>query len=228
MKVGLMGGTFDPLHFGHLINANENADLLNLDKVVFIPAASPPHKNKKKQMIAHRLTMAMLGIVQNPRFEVSDYEITKGGISYSIDTIRHFKEAENSKNKYYFMMGSDAFLEIGEWKEAPHHFKECNFVISERSGCSVTIIMDMLKQKITERFGSPLFAISKAGKSITEISVSDSRYKIYLTKATRIDISSTEIRERISQGKSIKYLVPESVLKYIKDEGIYKMDLINL
>lgn len=187
-KIGLLGGTFDPIHIGHLLMARAALETLALDKVVFIPSCVPPHKKTPTLFSAKdRLNMVRLAAKGNPRFEVSDFEIKKGGKSYSVDTVRHFYEIWVHVPKLYFIVGGDAIQEIDTWKDIAELKKMCSFVSVNRPGYP-------------------------RGEEKT-------RY--HAVTMNGIEMSSTEIRKRILQQKSIQYLVPDAVLRYIKAHNLY-------
>ena len=127
-KIGLFGGTFNPIHYGHLRPAEEIGDWLNLDPVIFIPASDPPHKEKKDLLPAPlRAEMVRLAIADNPRFSFSDVEINRPGKSYSVETIPYFQRHLGKTAELYFILGLDAFLEIGTWKDPAHPFYPLSF-----------------------------------------------------------------------------------------------------
>ena len=134
MKIGLFGGTFDPIHWGHLRSAEEVREAFALDRVLLIPAASPPHKKRQPTTSpGDRLKMVRLAIAKNPSFAVSTVEISRRGKSYSVDTIRHFA-ARWPKDALYFILGLDAFREIGSWKDFQEIFPLCHFIVISRPG----------------------------------------------------------------------------------------------
>lgn len=135
MSVGIFGGTFNPIHNGHLLIAEDVREKLNLDKVLFIPAENPPHKKVNNLADScHRLEMVKLAIKGNPYFSVSDIEIKRGGVSYSIETIKTLKEVYQKGTKFFFIMGADSILEFMEWKEWESLLGLCNFVVVPRPG----------------------------------------------------------------------------------------------
>jgi nicotinate-nucleotide adenylyltransferase len=214
MRIGLFGGTFDPIHWGHLRSAEEVREAFDLDRVFFIPASVPPHKRGKTRTPARdRLEMVRLAVAENPRFTVSTVEIARRGVSYSIDTIRHFTETECKGGSLYFIIGLDAFAEIGTWKDFEGIFPLCNFIVTSRPG---------------NGYASPLRGTSIA---VRRLFCYDFKRRIYthrcgtslhFLKLTDFAVSASDIRERERHGKSIRYLVPPSVEAYIKNHGLYK------
>ena len=214
MRIGLFGGTFDPIHWGHLRSAEEVREAFDLDRVFFIPASIPPHKRGQTQTPARdRLEMVLLGVAKNPRFTVSTVEISRPGVSYSIDTIRHFAEDQCKGALLYFIIGLDAFAEIGTWKDFGRIFRLCNFIVtsrlgngyaSPRRGTSIAVrrlfCYDFKRKIYTHRCGSSL----------------------HFVKLTDFAVSASDIRDRVRQGKSIRYLMPSSVESYIKKHGLYQ------
>jgi len=205
MKIGIMGGTFDPIHLGHLNAAQEIAEEYNLGEVVVIPSSSPPHKRRELVSPADRLTMCQLATEDNPLFNVSDMEIARGGTSYTIDTIREFKRTRGDDCEIFFIIGSDAFTDIWSWKDTEQLFKECNFIVDLRGGDTVSDVEGYLKAKSTDRI----------------ISMDNSPFKVYVTETTVLDISSSRIRKKIGGGMAIHYLLPQKVEDYIAKNGLY-------
>lgn len=187
-RIGILGGTFNPLHIGHLAIAEVAQEKMDLDRVIFVPTAQPPHKRILHLASAqHRLEMVRLSIQNNPKFEVSDYEVKKGGKSYTIDTVEYFREKFGHEAKLFFILGGDAAAQLHTWRQIDDLIQKISFVVVNRPGnddCAPEI---------------PHHSISMPG----------------------LDIASSYIRKRIHQGKSIKYLVPEEVFRYIEKHEIY-------
>ncbi len=212
MKIGLMGGTFNPVHLAHLRIAEEARELCALDRVVFIPAADPPHKPLAGEVpFSCRYEMVRLAIAGNPTFELSDMEGRRAGKSYSIDTISHFHD-EHPEDDLYFIIGSDSFLEIGQWHRFAEIFRSCNLIVVERPGCPVTDPSSALPVAIKREF-----SYNAASRALEHISGN----RVHFLQGCLLDISSTEIRQLASKGHSITYLVPRDVETYIKDKRIY-------
>jgi nicotinate-nucleotide adenylyltransferase len=214
MRIGLFGGTFDPIHWGHLRSAEEVCEALSLDRVLFIPASIPPHK--KGQITAparDRLNMVRLAVAKNPRFAVSMVEVKRRGVSYSIDTLRHFASRNSGRDSYYFILGIDAFRDIASWKSFKQLFSFCHFVVTSRPG---------------DRHANPL---AGAPVAVRKLFCYDSKKQVYrhrsgtylyFVKLTDIAISASQIRKRVDAGKSIRYLVPLEVETYINERKLYR------
>jgi len=199
LSLGLMGGTFDPIHFGHLAAAEEVRAGFGLDKITFIPSARPPHKQGKTITDSeHRYTMAVLATVGNPFFEVSRVEIDRPGPSYTIETVRHFKGLYPDQT-VYFITGADAILEMVTWRHPEELLKMCEFIAVTRPGYDLKGLV-----ALQETFGQ------------------DAVKKVHPYRVTALAISSSELRHRVSQGRSIRYLVPEPVEEFIHKMGLYK------
>ncbi len=215
-KLGIIGGTFNPIHFGHLAAAEEVRDRLKLDRVLFIPSFIPPHKQEEIMPSAvQRLEMVRLATSGNSRFKVSDTEVKRGGKSYTIDTIESLIP-QHPGTDLYFIIGLDSFLEIQTWKDWNRLLSLCSFVVLSRPGYSFADLagigfmqgsirdLEALDRRETER------AVIKSGS-----------FTVYLERISLYDISSTDIRRRISQARTIKYHLPESVEHYIIENKLY-------
>ncbi len=135
-RIGILGGTFDPIHIGHLVMAQAALEGMRLKEIIFVPSHLPPHKNSKDVTPAHdRLQMVTRAIKDNPSFKVSDFEVKKEGRSYSIDTVQHFKGLYHSQTKLFFIVGQDAFGGLGQWKDINGILKLVDFVVVNRPGC---------------------------------------------------------------------------------------------
>ncbi|MGE5219009.1 MAG: nicotinate-nucleotide adenylyltransferase [Chloroflexota bacterium] len=213
MKIGLFGGTFDPIHWGHLRSAEEVSETFGLDRVYFIPAAVPPHKRGQTATPARdRLQMVRLAVAKNPRFQVSTAEISRPGVSYSIDTIREFAAKKQRGDALYFIIGLDAFREIGTWKNFAEIFPLCNFIVTSRPGNK-----DKDPLRGTGVAVKKLFCYDFKRKNYRH----ESGTRIFFDELTDIAISASEIRALVKTGKSIRYLVPAEVERYIKRRGLY-------
>ena len=212
MKIGLFGGTFDPIHWGHLRSAEEVSETFGLDRVYFIPASIPPHKRGQTTTPAEdRLQMVRRGVSGNSRFSVSTVEISRVGVSYSIDTIRAFKAKKLKGDSLYFIIGLDAFREISTWKDFADIFPLCHFIVTSRGS----------------RESDPLKGTGIAVKKLFCYDFKRKNYRhrsgtrILFIELTDIAISASEIRTLVKQGKSIRYLVPSAVERYVKRRGLY-------
>lgn len=197
-KIGIMGGTFDPIHIGHLVTAEAVRMDYGLDEVLFIPAANPPHKQRGRVTQArHRYIMTLLATYSNPHFSVSDIELERPGLSYSIDTVEALLTEYGAQTEFYFIVGADAVKELDTWHDIDRLFTLCHFIAATRPGCIWSL------EDAVRRFGER------------------GRERIHRLATPELEISSTDIRERVRQGHSIQYIVPEAVEKYIKKEGLY-------
>ncbi|NLN14458.1 MAG: nicotinate-nucleotide adenylyltransferase [Tissierellia bacterium] len=199
MKIGIMGGTFNPIHHGHLILSEYIRTEAGLDKIVFIPTGLPPHKVGEEVLEGRiRLEMVQLAIRNNPYFAWSDMEIRRKETSYTIDTIGELKRLYD-KAQLYLIIGADNLLSIHTWKDYKRVLEEVNIIVANRLGSKRLLVVEEI-----ERLNNSL------GVNIKNIN------------SPIIEISSTEIRERVRQNKSIKYLVPELVEDYILRNNLYK------
>lgn len=199
IKVGIMGGTFNPIHFGHLIIAENAFDYYNLNYVIFIPSGDPPHK-KEQEIISkeHRLIMTSLGIEDNNHFDVSKIEVDKKGYSYTVETLLDFKK-ENPNNTYYFIIGSDSLFQLTTWKNSELLFTLCHFIVALREDYNLDEVKNVMLE-LEEQY----------------------KAKIHLLPMPIIEISSSEIRNRVKDGKTIKYFVPKDIEHYIYTNNLYK------
>lgn len=211
-SIGLFGGTFNPIHLGHLRGAEEVRDRFGLKTVVFIPAAIPPHKSLKEIVeVRHRLEMARLAVATNSSFSFSDVEIKREGKSYSIDTIRHFRH-EYPGGQLYFILGGDAFTEIETWKEFRSLFSLCHFIVMARPGFLKTPLSAQLPRALEE-----VLQYDREGNGW----IHSSGHTLHFQEITFLDISSTKVRELLEEEASVKYLVPEGVEAYIRENRLY-------
>jgi nicotinate-nucleotide adenylyltransferase len=215
-RLGILGGTFNPIHLGHLAAAEEVRDRLKLEKVLFIPAFIPPHKNDEVMPSAvQRQEMVRLAVKGNAHFSVSDIEIRRGGRSYTIDTIEALRQAHPG-SELYFLTGLDSFLEIRTWKDWERLMTLCSFVVLSREGCRFSNIAQLGFLDVPEIELSALDAREKDRVVIAAGSV-----PVYLERIPFYDISSTDIRTRVREGRSIKYHLPEAVEHYIIENKLY-------
>ena len=212
MRLGILGGTFDPIHMGHLRTAEEIGQELALEKVWLIPSASPPHKTEDPVTpFEHRLTMTRLSIVGSSLLDVLDLEGKRPGPSYTIETLTELHRIFKPDPDLFFILGLDAFLEINTWKEYERLFDYAHFVIISRPGYRREMIEPFLvKSGLEARKNDETDVFfMKSGKTIT------------LKETTLMDISSTRLRDMIQQGKSIRFLVTGTVGDYIIEKGLY-------
>ena len=215
MKVGILGGTFNPIHNAHLRIAEEVRDMLGLERVIFVPAASPPHKLLTEELSFEvRYEMVRLAIESNPFFAISDMEREMGGTSYSIHTLQKLNR-KFPGDEFFFIIGSDSFLDIGSWKEYATIFGLCNIAVVARPGTSMESLEKTLPVAIAGQF-----CYHAAEKRLAH----SSGHSVYSITGTPLNISSSEIRQLARQERSIRYLLPASVEQYIKEHRIYKND----
>lgn len=199
-RIGIIGGSFDPIHIGHLIIAQDAAERLELSEVVFIPAAIPPHKQHLQQASAEaRLNMLHLAVESDIRFSVSDLEIQRGGVSYSIDTVCELRETDPDAD-YVMIVGSDTLVDMHTWYNIEELLSLCEVATFLRPGEDSVEVISNKVDVLTEHKEMLL-------RNIVE--------------AHRIEISSTEIRMRVAEGLGIRYLVPPEVEMYIFEHSLY-------
>lgn len=199
-RIGIMGGTFDPIHYGHLVTAEEARVRFGLEKVIFVPSGNPPHKKGYPLTPAeHRYVMTLMAIVSNSFFEVSRLEIERPGYSYTVDTIAAFRKIYGEEKEFFFITGADAILEILTWREAARLVSICSFIAATRPGFN-------LKQ-----LDQVLLCLPPSVNA-----------QIYLLEVPLLAISSTDIRQRVYKGRSIRYLTPEPVIQYIYKNQLYQ------
>jgi nicotinate-nucleotide adenylyltransferase len=211
-RLGLIGGTFNPIHLGHLRSAEEVADAFELERVIFIISATPPHKGRDGIIdVEDRYRMVRRAVEKNPRFSASDLEIKRGGKSYTVDTLRYFRNRLGKAADIYFILGLDAFREITTWREYREIFGLAHFIVTDRP-------FEHDKQpKMT--LPPELAALFHGGKGYCE---HESGMRLYFHDITALDISATTIRSLMGQNKSIRYLVPDAIRRYIEQKGLYR------
>ena len=214
MKRGILGGTFDPIHIGHLRCAQEILEIFELEKIIFVPASHPPLKTRRDIIpFDHRIEMIRLAAEGNLLFDVSDIEERREGISYSIETVKYFLKKYGEDLKLYFILGQDAFQKIEMWKNLEELLSLCNFVVMTRPGYSVKRLGEILPADFASQFrynGDTDEFKGPAGSSI------------FFREVTLLGVSSTDIRNKVRGGKSIRYIVPESVCDYISEHLLYR------
>lgn len=197
--IGVMGGTFDPIHYGHLRAAEEVLQGFGLERIIFVPSGKPPHKPLSEVTPPeHRYAMTKLATADHPRFEVSPIEIQREGPSYTLDTLRELKQTICKDKKIYFITGLDAILEIHTWNGYRQLFELADFIAVTRPGYSVEAFLTL-----KEILGPECFS------------------KVHPFPVTLLAIASRDIRRRVREGESIRYLVPEPVRLYIEEHGLY-------
>ena len=192
-RIAVMGGTFNPIHYAHLISAEQVRAGLGYDKILFIPSARPPHKVADVDIIEpeHRYQMVLLAIAENPHFEVSRIELERAGPSYTIETLKALKELYGETTELAWIIGADSLIEYRIWKDFDEVLERCVMIATTRPNYDLNRVPLEIRKKVTT------FPI------------------------TGVDISATVIRERVRKGLSIQYLVPEGVDAYIEQHLLY-------
>ena len=193
-RLGVMGGTFDPIHHGHLVAASEVAQFFSLDEVVFVPTGQPWQKDDRKVSTSEdRYLMTVIATASNPRFSVSRIDIDRGGPTYTIDTLRDLRAERGDEAELFFITGADALAQIMSWQDVNELFKLAHFVGVTRPGHRLT------------------------GDGLPEDKVS-------LVEVPALAISSTDCRQRVATGQPIWYLVPDGIVQYIAKRRLYRAD----
>ncbi|OPY03438.1 MAG: putative nicotinate-nucleotide adenylyltransferase [Syntrophorhabdus sp. PtaB.Bin047] len=209
MATGVFGGTFNPVHMGHLRVAEEIREDFHLDSVYFIPSHVPPHKEASGGFPGERLKMLKAAVKGNAFFKVSDMEMRRGGISYTIDTL---KSLERRFDDIYFIIGVDAFRQIDTWYHYEELFYHTGFIVMTRPASVPADIPGMLPEAVRGK-------LTALGDGVYR---HESGKKIHLHPVTKIDISSTKVRDLLRGERSIRYLVPPGVEKIIIEKGLYR------
>ncbi len=199
-RIGIMGGTFDPIHMGHLILGEQSYEQLHLDKVLFMPSGNPPHKRNRdgRASDCQRVEMVRLAIEDNPHFELSLTEMHETGYTYTYRTLEELNE-QNPDTDYYFIIGADSLFAFEEWKEPGRICKACTLVVAVRNHTSSDELNREIK-RLSEKYEGNFARLD----------------------TMNIDVSSHQIRQWISDEKSLKYYVPDKVISYMKENGIYR------
>lgn len=198
-RIGVLGGTFDPIHLGHLVVGEEARDRLGLDRLVFMPAGNPRLKEHAPLASAiQRLEMVRLAVGDGDDSEISSQEVVREGSTYTVDTIAELRQQYAESDQIYFMVGMDALEQFDRWKEPDRLLGMCNLVVVNRVGHQRVDVNDFVGR------------FPQAGPGLTLLTV------------PRLEISSTDIRNRVRDSRSIKYLTPDPVWHYIKDHGLYR------
>jgi len=212
-RLGILGGSFDPIHLGHLRSAEEVREALGLERVYFVPAHQPPHKPQRRLADGHsRLAMVELAIADNPAFRACAVEIERGGTSYSVDTVRSFAEHERAAS-LFFIVGMDTYLEMQTWKDATRIFELASVVVTSRPPHRARPSIEHLPVAAREAFCYDPATLSYRHRIGTSLS---------FLPITGIDISATEVRERVRRDRTIRYLVPSAVEGFIVERQLYR------
>ncbi len=209
--VGLLGGTFNPIHYGHLRMAQELADALNLSAVRFIPAANPPHKPAPEVSAGHRAAIVELAICNNPLFKLDTCELTRTGASYTFDTLVSLRKELGENVALCWMMGSDAFVKLNTWHRWRELLNHCHIVLVQRP---VAENQPKLSDELTT------FLQDHYTENMDDLSEKSAGY-IHMQAIPPLDISATKIREQLKASRSPRYLLPDNVLEYIATHKLY-------
>jgi nicotinate-nucleotide adenylyltransferase len=197
-RIGVIGGTFDPIHYGHLAAAEEARVKVELEKVIFVVAGLPPHKmDEEVTSVEHRLAMVGLGIASNPYFEISRVDVDRPGPSYTVDTISILQEKSGGEAEFFFVMGLDSLLELPTWHEPQRLIGLCRLIAVSRPGFKVDL--------------------ARLEASVPGISA-----RVEIIDMPEMDISSTDLQRRVREGLPIKYQVPDKVERYIEEHRVYR------
>ena len=200
MRLGVLGGTFDPIHYGHLVIAEDARVYLKLEKVLFIPAHEPPHKPKGTySAFGHRVRMTELAIADNPHLAISLVEASRTGPSYSVDTLQQLRAELGPSVELYFVVGMDSLTHFLSWHKPADLLRLCRLVVAERSG-----------------FRANLAALTQALPELAQ--------RVELIDTPELSISSTDLQRRVQRGLSIRYQTPPQVERYIYEHGLYRDD----
>jgi nicotinate-nucleotide adenylyltransferase len=201
----LFGGSFDPVHLGHLIVSRAVAERLGIERIMLVPSARPPHKQDRALApAAERLALCRLAVEGDPLFDVSDWELRQAGVSYTLETVRHFRAGLPAGSGLYWLVGMDSLMELGTWYRAGELVEACTIVTAVRPG-----------------YEDPDLARLRAVLRPDQID----KLARHIVPTPRIDISSTEIRARLAAGRSIRFLVPEPVRRYIAEHRLYQASM---
>jgi nicotinate-nucleotide adenylyltransferase len=220
MRLGIFGGTFNPIHLGHLRVAVEVLENFHLDKIIFIPCAQPPHKSYSNiAKTLDRLNMTKLAIHSYPLFECSNIETQRKGISYTIDTVHELKDVYSHNVQFYYLIGRDAFLAIHTWKSFEMLFDEIPFIVMSRPEISDDMEMNHNNYiKYIQQTISKQYTYSNQHQCM----IHPKKQRIYYHKVTGLEISSSQIRANLKKGQSIRYLLPDVVNDYIYKNKLYQ------
>ena len=197
-RIGILGGTFNPIHLGHLMIAEMALEAFNLNRVIFVPAKEPPHKEADVIEAKYRLEMVHAAVLDNPNFLVSDVEMKREGKTYTIDTVRYFYNTYGPTTEFFFIAGTDTIQNLPTWKYIEELLDMCEFIGAIRPGA-------------TEDIGESIEWFGQRGS------------RIHILEVPEIKLSATDLRYRLRQGLSTRYMLPRSVYQYIKRHKIYNV-----
>ena len=215
MRIALFGGTFDPVHRGHLAVARAATRRYRLDRVLFAPADLPPHKRERPLThFYHRLAMLALAISGEGRFVVSAVDAAgkRTRASYSVETVRRLKRSLTKGDRLFFLIGMDAFRDIATWHRPEALLKECDFIVASRPGFALRDALDALPVRLRR----------KAATDRKRAAIALGKTTVYLMGGVRVPVSASEVRAAARRGKSLAGLVPAPVAEYIQKTGLYR------
>ncbi len=214
--IGVYGGTFDPIHYGHLRPVLDVVEALNLEKCYFIPCSVPHHRAMPLASSAQRLEMVAAAIKLEPRFYLDSREIDRDGISYTIDTLESIRTEVNTNQSLCLIVGIDAFIKFNDWHRWQDILNLCHIVVTHRPGWDLELLLE------SNQFSEKLGEIVSDCKVMDKTELQKKAFgKIIFQPVTQLDISSTNIRMLLAENKSIQYLVPEEIITVIKNHKIY-------
>ncbi len=210
--IGILGGTFNPIHFGHLRMAQELADALDFSELRFIPSANPPHKPAPEVSAGNRAAMVELAICNNALFKLDTRELAREGASYTIDTLISLREELGESVALCLILGSDAFVKLNTWHRWHELLDYCHIILVQRPNAAPD------KPKLPDELTALLH--DHYTENVADLSKKSAGY-IHMQKITALDISATKIREACKKGGSSRYLLPDNVIEYIRDHHLY-------
>ncbi|MCG6933136.1 MAG: nicotinate-nucleotide adenylyltransferase [Gallionella sp.] len=212
--VGILGGTFDPIHYGHLRLAEEMLELANLRKILFIPAGTPPHRDAPQVSAQHRNAMVRLAITDQPAFELDEREIARTSPCYTVDTLRELRAEQGAAQPLCLLMGGDAFLQLDTWHEWEQLFELAHIVVGYRPGFTlderIHSAAPALRRQYRQRLCAADALSGQPAGGIAELAI------------PKLEISATLIRSRVAENRSIRYLLPNQVADYIHQHHLYE------
>lgn len=212
--IGLFGGTFDPVHNGHLRAAEEIRQAFSLAWLEFLPARIPPHKTDQPLTeVYHRVAMLRLAVEGNPYFRVSEVEAAREGVSYLVDTLETYRKHYPADVALYFIMGMDSFSEIATWLRYPELFSLSHFIVITRPGYGRPALTEAVSEEVAAHF--------VPCRAETDCLEHASGHRIHFQETTLLDISASRLRAWIREDRSVRYLIPERVREYVQEKGIY-------
>lgn len=212
--IGILGGTFDPVHYGHLRLGQQVGEALKLDEVRFVPSGTPPHRAAPRLPAPRRLAMVKLAVQDNPLFSVDERETRRSGLAYTVDTLAELRAEVGSERPLCLLVGADAFLDFATWHRWHELFTLAHIVVAHRPGFPVDTWHERMPQPLAREYAArslqqPLAVHLAPAGGVAVVAI------------TALDISATMIREAIREGRSVRYLLPDSVLDYIQSHRLY-------